>query len=315
MTLPLICEVTPTSLLGLVRARIWPWKERRRVVILLFACLAFLRGGANITNTVRRSKSSFGRSAFTLIELLVTIAIIAVLAAIIVPAVGRAGFRSKVARCTNNMRQLGVACANYASEGQNILPSFPLPTRSMSNYHSISPTMVSFGTLSSLERFGVTPQMWFCPTRKRWDIYQTISRHARGHEIGSITDLINAYNYPVVSAVASLDMYWWVPRKFEGSDGLTYPNPKFSETRIPDGWPTKQSDANASVQPIASDWLLGSVDQESSGKFSLVSGGHSYGGKVVDSNSLFADGHVETRPFAALQWQMMSEDKQFGYFY
>lgn len=268
-----------------------------------------------LTYTARGSECSVERSAFTLIELLVTIAIIAILAAIIVPAVGRAGFRSKVARCTNNMRQLGIACANYASEAQNVLPSFPLPTRSMSNHPSINPMMVSFETLSSLERFGVTPQMWFCPTRKRWDIYQTISRHARGHEIGSITDLINAYNYPVVSAVASLDMYWWVPREFEGSDGLKYPSPKFSETRIPDGWPTKPTDANASVQPIASDFVLGSVVQESAGKFSLVSGGHSYGGKVVDSNSLFADGHVETRPFAALKWQMMSEDKQFGYFY
>lgn len=59
MTLPLICEANLTGLLGAVRARIWPWKERgrpvarfRALVMLLFACLACLRVGANITNTL-----------------------------------------------------------------------------------------------------------------------------------------------------------------------------------------------------------------------------------------------------------------------
>jgi len=82
------------------------------------------------------------RRAFTIIELLVVIAIIGVLAALLLPAVGRTKESGRRASCANNLRQLAVAVHLYANDYEGLLPPRTLaeqwPAQLLSCYQNLN---------------------------------------------------------------------------------------------------------------------------------------------------------------------------------
>jgi prepilin-type processing-associated H-X9-DG protein/prepilin-type N-terminal cleavage/methylation domain-containing protein len=70
----------------------------------------------------RFNASTFQRLAFTLIELFVVIAIIAILAAILLPVLNSARRKAAQTSCINNQKQLGLGMQMYVDDNGNTFP-------------------------------------------------------------------------------------------------------------------------------------------------------------------------------------------------
>lgn len=106
-----------------------------------------------------------GRNGFTLTELLVVLAMLAILAAILLPVFLRAKEITQRAKCACNLRQLGEAFTMYVSDWSGALPA-PGGLYGDWNYWSQS----SGGGLSGYagNRAGGFNTIWCCPLMTAW---------------------------------------------------------------------------------------------------------------------------------------------------
>jgi len=83
-------------------------------------------------------------SGFTLIELLVVISIVALLIALLLPALGKATASARTVACMANTKQIGMAMHLYAGDYDDQLPYFVNAPQIWNAYHS--PTFYGFWT-------------------------------------------------------------------------------------------------------------------------------------------------------------------------
>ena len=116
-----------------------------------------------------------GHRAFTLIELLVVITVIAVLAALLLPALSSAKEKALKAACVSNLRQVGIAIQTYVSDNNGKIPYGPKapPFTNPSDLYPATGTPTSLISLQTGDPVGLglllqqhinkQPKVLFCP--------------------------------------------------------------------------------------------------------------------------------------------------------
>ena len=103
------------------------------------------------------------RRGFTLIELLVVIAIIALLAALLFPAIGKAVERSRRSVCSANLKELARTATMTADDNEGKF----LPLHS-----GASPYPYWYGytnVMAWTQRYGIDRKQCYCPSNKKWN--------------------------------------------------------------------------------------------------------------------------------------------------
>jgi len=111
------------------------------------------------------------RRAFTLVELLVVIGIMAVLIAMLLPALNRAREQSRRIRCLSNMRQLTIAWSMYAndSKGRICGANTPVIGTDPKEFNWVTVDTNGMDTLASLQagmlyKYVNTAEVYHCPS-------------------------------------------------------------------------------------------------------------------------------------------------------
>ena len=106
---------------------------------------------------MRRQKEQIHRGGFTLVELLVVIGIIALLVAILLPALTKARKLANTTACLSNLRQMGMAWTQYLSDSRGHLPYYM-----WQNTGTADQVWSGYWT-GILSYYGASPSRLLCP--------------------------------------------------------------------------------------------------------------------------------------------------------
>ena len=182
--------------------------------------------------------SNYGRGrfqeAFTLVELLVVIAIIALLMAVLLPALNRARKQAKTAICLSNLRQWGLAFAMYCDNNNG--------------YFFSGQVNGSYVLGADFGRYWRVPMKPYCNNAKMWLCPETTKPQFGGEMTpqGALSNVAWEYD----GDIGSYGLNGWVLNPASGVTSV------FGRTPVENFWRTSQIKGSSNIPVFADMWFV-----------------------------------------------------------
>ena len=234
------------------------------------------------------------RPGFTLIELLVVISIIALLIAILLPALGQARQTALTMQCSSNLRQIGIGYHIYANDFEDYLPM---------SYPGGGWNWVLSGTKQHLDATAnLDDNTFHCPTFDPatrlypWDTPVSIAPWGTAHHASY--NLWTAFVEPGPGGF----------RHIKWQSGGYWPSAAVQQG-VTEPWLIRTTDPRPSATRMAWDEVY-----LNAGWFNPVTTRHLVGGQPRGGNILYGDGHASWRAFEAMRPLVQSANVFVQYF-
>jgi len=188
--------------------------------------MSSLRGhpaGAPPSRKLGRTYGGIASRAFTLVELLVVIAILAVLAALLFPALSRTHGAAQRSSCANNLKQIGIAFELYLLEHKETYPAWQdYPLSEAPGYW----LWMGRGWRTLLRPYipgdEENPSVYFCPRDTRETSVSRFERTSYAYsmafyhspeQIDSLKDIADNYSDPLPAIPQVRSSVWYPSQK------------------------------------------------------------------------------------------------------
>ena len=266
-----------------------------------------IRVAANRVDTVgkRTDRNFVGRAAFTLVELLVVIGVIAVLVAMLLPALSRARESSRRIACASNLRQIGQLTAMYQNNNRLFFPPYfrdppPAPQIESMDARPLIATM-----LTNEDPYVYPPPVFLCPNTEGMTNVMNEGDAAAVAGGAYMFDGVSAYgwNNVLMGSVNQPGGAYWAFWNYAG--------PNFRVTNIKDTTKVFWS-MDATFWRVDPAWgVAGNIAWRRHGGRSDVPLIQQAG---VGANFLFVDGHVQWVPYGEFHGWLYNGEKTFAWY-